>query len=213
MSTLKVHDSKGSAVGELEIADELMEAKRGTQAVRDSVVAYLAGLRAGTASTLRKGEVAGSNKKPWRQKGTGRARAGYRQSPVWRGGGVAFGPHPRSYAQKLNKKVSHLAFRRALTDRIQAGQVKLVETLEISESKTKVLVSLLKSLGVKAPVLLVVAKVEPAVSRAARNIPDVEVIRADDVSVFHLVRYPAIVASRAGMEKIKARLSGTQGEG
>src|SRR5512137_1096628 len=124
MSKLAVYDMKGGSVGEAEFPEALLVGRKGEQAVHDAVVAYRAGLRSGTASTLRKGEVAGSGKTPWRQKGTGRARAGYRQSPVWRGGSVAFGPHPRSYAQNLPRKVARLAFQAAFSARVAAGEVK-----------------------------------------------------------------------------------------
>jgi large subunit ribosomal protein L4 len=206
MSTLKVHDMKGAAVGDCEIADKLMTLSRGGQSVRDAVVAYLAGVRRGTASTLAKGEVAGSNKKPWRQKGTGRARAGYRQSPVWRGGGVAFGPHPRSFEQKVNKKVGRLAFRRAFSEKVEAGEIKVLEELSLQEAKTKAFVSLMKALGVSAPALFVLDKMDQKVVLAARNIEDVEVVRAQDVSVYQLLRYPTMVVSKAGLEQLKARL-------
>ena len=206
MSKLKIYDAKGTEVGDYEVADNLLVLERGTQAVRDAVVAHLAGVRAGTASTLRKGEVAGSNKKPWRQKGTGRARAGYRQSPVWRGGGVAFGPHPRSFELKLNKKVNQLAFRRAISDRIAAGEVKVVDSLELPEAKTKAFASLMKALGISKPALFIVGKVGRNVVMASRNIEDVEGVRASDVNVYQILRYPAIVADRAGMEQVKARL-------
>jgi len=206
MSTLKVYDMKGVAVGDCEIADGLMLLDRGSQAVRDTVVAYLAGLRRGTASTLRKGEVAGSNKKPWKQKGTGRARAGYRQSPIWRGGGVAFGPHPRSFAKKLNKKVGRLAFRRAFSEKVAAGEVRVVDTLDMEEAKTKAFAALMKAMGVGGPALFVVDKVERNVVQASRNIGNVEVVRASDVNVYQLLRYPTVVVNRAGLEQMKARM-------
>jgi large subunit ribosomal protein L4 len=206
MSTLKVYDKTGAAIGDCEIADGLMVLDRGEQAVRDSVVAYLAGLRAWTASTLSKGEVAGSNKKPWRQKGTGRARAGYRQSPIWRGGGVAFGPHPRSFVQKLNKKVGRLAFQRAFSEKVAAGEVKVVDTLGLPEAKTRAFAALMKALGVTAPALFVVDKADRNVVLAARNMEDVEVVRGSDVNVYQVLRYPTLVVSQAGMEQVKARL-------
>jgi large subunit ribosomal protein L4 len=115
MSKLTIYNMQGAAVGDMDVDAGLLVLKKGTQAVHDVIVNGLARGRAGTASTLAKGEVAGSNKKPWRQKGTGRARAGYRQSPVWRGGGVAFGPHPRRYGGKVNRKVAKLAFQRAFS--------------------------------------------------------------------------------------------------
>ena len=116
MSKIKSFNDKGEAAAEVDFADELLVLDKGDQAVKDVVVATLAARRAGTASTLGKGEVAGSNKKPWKQKGTANARAGFRRSPVWRGGGVAMGPKPRCYCTKINKKVADLAFRHALSE-------------------------------------------------------------------------------------------------
>jgi len=206
MKTIKILNVKGEETGDFKVADTLLVLDKGTQAVHDVVVAYQNRQRSGTASTLRKGEVAGSNKKPWRQKGTGRARAGLKQSPVWRGGGVAFGPHPRSYESKVNKKVAQLAFRRALSEKIAAGAVKVLEELTLAECKTKLFAGMMKALAVKPPVLFVMDKVDEKVFRAARNIPLVEIVRADEVSVFQLVRYPMVVADKAGMEKMKAHL-------
>lgn len=121
---------------------------KGAQAVKDAVTAIRNAMRAGTACTKGKGEVAGSNKKPWKQKGTGNARAGFRQSPVWRGGGVAHGPKPRSFEQKLNKKVWALAFARAFSDKLVAGDVIVVDKFEFEAPKTKLMAKFLKELGV-----------------------------------------------------------------
>lgn len=206
MSKLKTYDLKGAVAGEYEVAEKLLELKKGAAAVHASVVAHLAGVRAGTASTLRKGEVAGSNKKPWRQKGTGRARAGYRQSPVWRGGGVAFGPHPRDFSQHVNSKVKRLAFRRALSEKIRDEAIKVVEKIALEKPKTKLMSDLLKSLGLSAKVLCVMGKTDPVVVKAARNMPAVEVVAAREVSVYQIVRYPVLVADRAGMDGLVARL-------
>ena len=207
MSKLKVYDQSGSSVGEFEIAEELV-LKRGAQAVRDSVVAHLAARRAGTASTLRKGEVAGSNKKPWRQKGTGRARAGYRQSPVWRGGGVAFGPHPRDYSMKVNRKVGRLAFKRALSEKLAEGQVVLLQELALAEPKTRGFVAMMKSLKLQPPALFVVEKFDKNLTLAARNIPLIEVAKASDVSVYQLLRHPVLVTTRGAMEQLLERWRG-----
>jgi large subunit ribosomal protein L4 len=207
MSTLKIYDQKGAAVGDFDLADEMLVLNKGAQAVHEAIVAYMAAQRTGSASTLRKGEVAGSNKKPWRQKGTGRARAGYRQSPVWRGGGVAFGPHPRSFALKVNKKVARLAFRRAFSDKVQSGQVRMLDQLTMAEAKTKSFAALLKSLGIDRPALFVVDKVEKNVAQASRNIPNVEVAAAKDVNIYQLLRYPIVVVSRSGMDQMQLRLA------
>lgn len=212
MSTLKIYDSKGGAVGELDLPDELMCLKKGEQAVHDAVVAHLAACRAGTASTLQKGEVAGSNRKPWRQKGTGRARAGYRQSPVWRGGGIVFGPKPRDYRVKIGRKVLQLAFRRAFSERLKAGEVLVVDSLSLAEAKTKALAAVLKALKVGKGALLVVAKMDEALKRAARNMPAVELVQARDVGVYQVMRYPAVVVTRDGMDVMKARLEGRTGQ-
>jgi len=206
MSKIEKFDVKGSAAGELEVADSLLVTDRGEQAVHDVVVAWMNAGRAGTASTLSKGEVAGSNKKPWKQKGTGRARAGYRQSPIWRGGAVAFGPKPRSYAVKVNKKVTQLAYNRALSDRIVEGAIKVVEKFDFEAPKTKELSSLLKTLGVDRPALVVTGDFDEKVFFAGRNLPRVEVIEASEVNVYQLVRFPVIIADEAGMKILEERL-------
>ena len=211
MATIKMYGRDGRDSGEVEVADDMLILDRGEQAVRDAVVARNASLRAGTASTLRKGEVAGSNKKPWKQKGTGRARAGYRQSPVWRGGGVAFGPHPRDFSIKVNKKVVRLAFRRALSERIAAGAVKLVDDLSLAAPKTKELRGVLEALGAPSA-LIVVPAWDDNLLLSARNLQGVEVTTARNCSVYQVLRYPAIVMTRAAWEELKPRFSGENTE-
>src|SRR6266567_1060735 len=134
---LAIKDTKGSDQGELEVKFPLIENGRGTQAVHDVVVAYQAAQRMGTACTKNVGEVAGSNRKPWRQKGTGRARAGSFASPLWRGGGVVFGPKPRDFGKKVNARTKQLALRKALTERLNAGDVLVAEEIKVESSKTK----------------------------------------------------------------------------
>src|SRR5436305_8560305 len=124
---------------------DIIEGGRGTQAVHEVVVAMRAARRSGSANTKTKAEVDLSGAKPWRQKGTGRARAGYKSSPIWRGGGVVFGPKPRDYSKKVSKTVRRLAFQKALTERINAGDVLTINALSVKEPKTKAFVSLLKS--------------------------------------------------------------------
>src|SRR6058998_2557808 len=127
---LAIKDLSGAQQGELEVKFGLVEGGKGTQAVHDTVVAYMAAQRMGTASTKTMGEVAGSGKKPWRQKGTGRARAGSFASPLWRGGGVVFGPKPRDFTKKISWKTKQLALRKALSERLHAGDVTVVEDLK-----------------------------------------------------------------------------------
>lgn len=205
MSTIKLFNPAGDAAGELTVDDGLLVLEKGAQAVKDTVVAIRNGMRAGTASTLSKGEVRGSNRKPWKQKGTGRARAGLRQSPVWRGGGAAFGPKPRDYSQKINRKVRHLAFLRAMSDKIAEGHVLVVEAFGI-EPKTKAMAAFLKKLGLEKSVLILLDRYDEKVILAARNLPRVEVAKVSEVDVYSLLFYRTIVTTRAGFEELKARM-------
>lgn len=210
MSTIKVFNPAGDAAGEMAFADNLLVLDKGEQAVKDTVVATMNALRAGTASTLSKGEVSGSNKKPWRQKGTGRARAGLRQSPVWRGGGVAFGPKPRDFSQKVNRKVAQLAFSRALSDKIAGGQVVVIEKFDLAEPKTKLLTATLKKLGADRSALIVLDQLDDKVILAARNLQKVEVATAAEVDVYSLLLYRTLVATKAGFAALTARMKKTE---
>src|SRR5437660_7583174 len=152
---LTVKDINGRGQGELGVKFPLSENGKGTQAVHDAVVAYLANQRMGTACTKTMGEVAGTGKKPWRQKGTGRARAGSFASPLWRGGGVVFGPKPRDFGKKVSKATRQLALRKALSERLRAGDVVLLDELKLASPKTKDFVRLLSALEIKGTALIV----------------------------------------------------------
>src|SRR6266496_2686828 len=152
---LAVKDIKGQSQGELEVKFALIENGKGTQAVHDAVVAYLANQRMGTACTKNVGEVAGTNKKPWRQKGTGRARAGSFQSPLWRGGGVVFGPKPRDLGKKISRNTRHLALLKALIERLRSGDVLVVDDLKLASPKTKEFLAVLAALQLKGSTLVV----------------------------------------------------------
>src|SRR5246500_286101 len=151
---LKIQDIKGNSAGELEVKFPLVEDGKGTQNVHDVVVAYRAAKRSGTACTKNVGEVAGTNKKPWKQKGTGRARAGSFQSPLWRGGGVVFGPKPRDFSKKVSRSTRQLALRKALSERLRAGDVVLVDELKLESTKTREFVGLLSALEIKGTALI-----------------------------------------------------------
>ena len=207
MSTVKKYNAAGVVTGDVDVPEALLEMEKGSQAVHDAVVAITNGRRAGTASTLEKGEVAGTGAKPWKQKGTGRARAGYKQSPVWRGGGTAFGPKPRDYSVKVNRKVSKLAFRRALSEKLSSGAVRVVEPIMTEGPKTKAFRALLEAQGVFGPALVVVDTVARDLALAARNVPQVELIKATDVNVYQLLRYPVVLVNGAGLEQLMARLA------
>jgi large subunit ribosomal protein L4 len=206
MSKVTMLDVQGGSAGEYEIADELLVLNRGAQAVQEVIVAYRAGLRAGTASTLGKGQVAGSNRKPWQQKGLGRARAGYRQSPIWRGGGVVFGPKPRSYAKAVPKQVAALAYARALSEKIKNGAIKILSALNVKEGKTKEIAVLMKALKTGGRALLIIEKPDNNLKRAVRNMAAVSACLASDVNVYQLMDYPVLFATPEAMTVLVARL-------
>ena len=205
---LSIKDLKGNAAGELDVAFEVIANGRGTQAVHDTVVAFMAARRSGTASAKTMGEVAGTGKKPWRQKGTGRARAGSFQSPLWRGGGVVHGPKPRDFSKKVNKKVARLALRKALSERLQAGDVQVVSDLKLAQPKTKEFVAAQRSLGVDGyTVLFVLEGADDAFERASRNVVGVGVAQAGSVNTYELLRYDKLVFTREAFARVASRLS------
>lgn len=205
---LAVKDIKGQSQGELEVKFALIENGKGTQAVHDAVVAYLANQRMGTACTKNAGEVAGTNKKPWRQKGTGRARAGSFQSPLWRGGGVVFGPKPRDFGRKVNKSTRQLALRKALTERIKSGDVVIVDDFTLESPKTKAFVGLLKALQVDGTTLLVASGQDRNLSLASRNVPDIELATSDSLNTYQVLRFDKLLFTRSAFEKVEQRLAG-----
>src|SRR5690242_21681626 len=142
---IAIKNLEGKNQGELEVKFAMIENGKGTQAVHDTVVAYNAAQRSGTACTKNVGEVAGTNKKPWKQKGTGRARAGSFRSPLWRGGGVVFGPKPRDFSKKVSRGTRQLALRKALSERLNAGDVLVVDDLKLTSAKTKDFVGVLSA--------------------------------------------------------------------
>ena len=180
---------------------------KGEQAVKDAIAAIRNALRAGTACTKGKGEVAGSNKKPWKQKGTGNARAGFRQSPVWRGGGVAHGPKPRSYEQKLNKKVWKLAFARALSDKLAAGDVIVVDEFSFEAPKTKLMAKFLKELGVTRTAVVVQKDVDDTVVLVTSNLPQIDYSTAQALDVYTVMANRKIVCDKAGFDALMARIA------
>jgi len=177
----------------------------GTQAVHDMVVALRAARRSGTANTKTKAEVNLSGSKPWRQKGTGRARAGYKSSPVWVGGGVVFGPKPRDYSKKVTKSVRRLALRKALSARIIAGDVLVVENFAILEPKTKAFVSWVKeNVGVEKALIIGVS-FDETTFMAARNVQPARLMTAEEVNTEDLLNYKKIVVTKGAFDKLVER--------
>jgi large subunit ribosomal protein L4 len=204
---LTIKDIKGAPQGEREVQFPLVEDGRGTQAVHDAVVAYQAAQRMGTACTKNVGDVAGTNKKPWRQKGTGRARAGSFQSPLWRGGGVVFGPKPRDFTKKISRNTKQLALRKALSERLQAGDVLLVDDLKLASPKTKEFLGLLAALELKGTTLLVAHVPDKNLMLASRNVPNVFVTTSDALNTYDILRSDKLVFTTGAFEQVEARLN------
>ena len=204
---LTVKDSKGKNQGELEVKFQLIEDGKGTQAVHDTVVAYQAAQRMGTACTKTMGEVAGTGKKPWRQKGTGRARAGSFASPLWRGGGVVFGPKPRDFSKKISRKTRQLALRKALSERLRAGDVMVVDELKLDSAKTKDFIGMLTALELKGSALIVAQAADKNLTLASRNVPNISLATGDTLNTYDVLRPNKLVFTRGAFEQVEARLS------
>ena len=184
---------------------DMIEDGRGTQAVHDVVVAMRAARRSGSANTKTKAEVNLSGAKPWRQKGTGRARAGYKSSPIWRGGGVVFGPKPRDYSKKVSKSLRRLAFRKALTERINAGDVLTVDKFVVPELKTKLFLALLKKQTDARKVLLISDAFDQTTFKSARNVKPVKLATASDVNTEQLLAFEKILVTQKALETLADR--------
>jgi len=186
---------------------ELIETGRGTQALHDVVVAMRAARRSGSASTKTKATVNLSGAKPWRQKGTGRARAGYKSSPVWRGGGVVFGPHPRDYSKKTSKTLRRLAFQKALSERIKAGDVLTIDKFAVTELKTKAFVNLVRKQTDARKVLVLSDSFDENTYKSARNVKPVQLATAANVNAEQLLAFDKILVTPAALEHLAERTS------
>ena len=205
---MSIKDISGKDQGELEVKFTMIENGKGTQAVHDAVTAYRAAQRSGTACTKNAGEVAGTNKKPWRQKGTGRARAGSFQSPLWVGGGVVFGPKPRDFSKKISKKTRALALRKALSARLQAGDVVVVDDLKLTSAKTKDFVNVISALSLTGTTLVISNGEENKnLTLASRNISYVEVTTSDTLNTYDVLRPDKLLFTKSAFEKVEARLT------
>ena len=206
---LKVFSSDGKTSREQDFAGlPTFEGDKGLQAVKEVIVAINANNRLGTHSTKTRGEVSGGGKKPWRQKGTGRARAGSTRSPIWVGGGVVFGPKPRDYSKKINSKVKALAFSRALYDRVSAGEIDVIEAFEIKPVKTKVMNQIIERIAPKGKILIVDHEFTADTARAVCNLERISVQEASSLNTLDLAQYKKIIVSAKALETIIARVNG-----
>jgi large subunit ribosomal protein L4 len=205
---LTVFSSDATTSSEKDFGLPSFEGDKGLQAVKEVIVAINANNRQGTHSTKTRGEVRGGGKKPWRQKGTGRARAGSIRSPLWGGGGVVFGPKPRDYSKKINNKVKDLAFSRALFDRAVAGEIAVIEAFDTKATKTKAFGTILNRIAPKGKLLLVDAPFALEAARASRNLERVSLQEAAKLNTLDLAQYQKIIVSTKALEAIIARVNG-----
>ncbi|APH06664.1 50S ribosomal protein L4 [Bacillus weihaiensis] len=207
MPKVALLNQTGSNVGEIELNDSVFGIEPNQHVLFDAVIMQRASLRQGTHKVKNRSEVAGGGRKPWRQKGTGRARQGSIRSPQWRGGGVVFGPTPRSYAFKLPKKVRRLAIKSALSTKVIDNNIVVLEDLALNAPKTKEMASVLKGLSVEKKALIVTADNNENVALSARNIPGVTVVTANGVNVLDVLNHEKLIMTKAAVQKVEEVLA------
>lgn len=205
--TLTIKNQQGKEAGEHQPRFEPVPKDKGNQAAHDVVVAHRAAQRSGTASTKTMGEVAGTGKKPWRQKGTGRARAGSFASPLWRGGGVTHGPRPRNYRKKISRETKRLALSKALTERINSGEVILVDQLSVEKPSTKQFLEILNNLGLNTGTVLVVIHAKDSnLVLSSRNVRFAKVITSESLNTYETLKWDRILMTKEAFEKVENRV-------
>ncbi len=206
MPMVDIYNIKREKVGELELKDEIFGVEIKTPVLHEVVTWQRAKRRAGTASTRTRGEVSGGGRKPWRQKGTGRARAGSIRSPLWRGGGIVFGPKPRSYDYPLPKKIRRLAMKMALSSKLQNGQLVVLDDYPQTTPKTKDFVAVLKNFDI-GKALIVTSGAHQTLELSARNVPQVHVLPTAGLNVYDILRYEHLLLLAPAVPQIEARLT------
>ncbi|NGP45842.1 50S ribosomal protein L4 [Bacillaceae bacterium SIJ1] len=202
MPKVVLYKQDGSTAGDIELSDAVFGIEPNQHVLHDAVVMQQASRRQGTHAVKNRSEVRGGGRKPWRQKGTGRARQGSIRSPQWVGGGTVFGPTPRSYSYKLPKKVRRLAIRSALSSRVLENDAVVVEALEFKGPKTKEMVAVLNNLSA-AKALIVTADVDETIALSARNIPGVSVLKASDINVLDILQHDKVVFTKDAVAKVE----------
>ena len=208
MPKIELKDQKNKKVGTVDVSSDVFDVTIKEHLVQQYVTLQLASRRSGTASTKsNKGDLHGSGKKPWRQKGTGRARAGNTRSPIWRGGMTVFGPTPRDFSFKMSKKNKKIALRSVLTERTQNQNLSVFDDLSLGEPKTKEALKLLKALGLPKRTLFLILDKNPNLELAVRNLPQTNVLRVEGLNVFDILMHEKIVCTQDALKKIEERLS------
>ena len=203
MPVVKEVNFKGEVIGDYTLSDAVFGAPVHVPAMHQVVVAHLANCRLGTHNTKDRGDVRGGGKKPWRQKHTGHARAGSNRSPIWVGGGVAHGPHPRDYHQKVNKKVRRLALCSALTLKVQEEKMLVLEKIDIETPKTKTMLAFLATINAEKKPIFVTHETNIAASRSAANIPGAKVLHVDSINVYDLLNHEQLIATPEAVKKLE----------
>jgi len=203
MPKVAVYNQAGSKVGEIDLNESIFGIEPNNHVLFEAIVMQRASLRQGTSKVKNRSEVRGGGRKPWRQKGTGRARQGSIRSPQWRGGGIVFGPVPRSYSYKLPKKVRRLAIKSALSTKVLEDSVVVLESLNFEAPKTKEFVNVLSNLPVGKKALVVTEALNENVALSARNIPGVTVVDANNISVLDVVGHNTLIMTKAAVEKVE----------
>ncbi len=199
---VEVKNLKNEKAGMLVLNDSVFGLRPALPLLHEAVVMQLASMRQGTAATKTRGLVSGSGKKPWKQKGTGRARAGSSRSPVWRGGGIVFGPHPRPYGYAMPQKKSRKALHMALSEKVHGGSLIVLEAIEFEEVKTKLVARLLKELKLDGKVLMVTSKEDGALMRMVRNLPHVQILDIRRLNVYDILHAKWLVITREDVGKL-----------
>ncbi|MCG9967849.1 50S ribosomal protein L4 [Pelotomaculum terephthalicicum JT] len=206
MPTVAMYNISGEQVGELTLKDEVFGVEVSESVLHDAVVMQLAGRRLGTHATKTRADVSGGGRKPWRQKGTGRARHGTTRSPIWRGGGIVFGPHPRDYRYSLPRKVRRLALKSALSSKVNSGDILVLDQLQMEQPKTRDMVNILNNLKVNEA-LLVTAEADQTVAKSARNIPGIKPLDATGLNVYDILAYSKLVITKDAVARVEEVLA------
>ncbi|WP_369596431.1 50S ribosomal protein L4 [Bacillus subtilis] len=207
MPKVALYNQNGSTAGDIELNASVFGIEPNESVVFDAILMQRASLRQGTHKVKNRSEVRGGGRKPWRQKGTGRARQGSIRSPQWRGGGVVFGPTPRNYSYKLPKKVRRLAIKSVLSSKVIDNNIIVLEDLTLDTAKTKEMAAILKGLSVEKKALIVTADANEAVALSARNIPGVTVVEANGINVLDVVNHEKLLITKAAVEKVEEVLA------
>lgn len=203
MPRVPVYSMEGNQVGEIDLNDAIFGTEVNEPLLHQAIVMHQANQRQGTASTKTRGEVRGGGRKPWRQKGTGRARHGSIRSPIWVGGGTTFGPKPRDYRQKMPKKARRAAVRSALSAKVAAGELIVLDSLTLSEPKTRLIANMLQKLNAGDRALIVISQHDPVIALSTRNLPGVTLRNAAELNAYDVLSRPKLVITKDGVERVE----------